>query len=280
MSRKRVLPAEESFARHSLRIVRALKTGELDPLGYLILKFLVDEIEPPGSGGEAIHKLKELEELLDWPRSGEWLRQKLHALRASGWIDFDEPRRVRDAAWIFRLTGAAIDGKSSPLPSDLQLRTPSELEVTSNNAQGEEPLNPQPESGSQPLEPPTAEIPREEKRREERTRSEEKLDHVVVKTTAADPERGFTDRLIAKVEAHGRRRRRSGPGPGDEGFGDFIRGAYRSGLINRAEWLDRVALHGFLLRSGPPDEPGVLGAFQSFDAGLGEWAEDDRRGTV
>jgi hypothetical protein len=193
MSRKRLTPAEESFARHSLRIVRALKTGELDPLGYLILKLLVDEIEAPGSGGEAIHKLKELEELLDWPRSGEWLRKKLHTLREAGWIDFDEPRAVREVAWIFRLRRAAIDGETDRPPTDLQLGTPSELEVTSNSPHVERGASPQPERVSRPYRPPIAsplEKRRDKPKSQKQTLDEEKLDQVEGEATsrATEPE--------------------------------------------------------------------------------------------
>jgi hypothetical protein len=191
MSRKRLTPAEESFARHSLRIFRALKTGELDPLGYLILKLLVDEIEAPGSGGDAIHKLKELEELLDWPHSSEWLRKKLHTLQDGGWIDFDEPRAVREAAWIFRLRRAAIDGETDRPPTDLQLGTPSELEVTSNSAHIERRASPQPERVSRPYQPPTGsplEKRRDKPKSQRQTLSEEKLDHVEGEATPRTPE--------------------------------------------------------------------------------------------
>lgn len=113
VSRERLARAESDlFSRHPLRIIRALKTGELDPHGYLLLKFLVDEIGAPGRSGETIVTLEELARLIGWPHSLEWLRQKLHWLRDAGWIDFDEPRRTRHAAWTFRLKGAAIDGET------------------------------------------------------------------------------------------------------------------------------------------------------------------------
>jgi hypothetical protein len=179
MSRKRLTPAEESFARHSLRIVRALKTGEIDPLDYLILKFLVDEIEAPGRNGETIVTLEELARLIGWPHTAEWLRQKLHALQATGWIDFDEPRRARNAAWTFRLRRAAIDGETDRPPTDLQLGTPSELEVTSNSPHLERSANPQPEGVSRPYRPPTAsplEKRRDKPKSKRQTLNEEKLD--------------------------------------------------------------------------------------------------------
>jgi hypothetical protein len=137
VTRKKLPRAEHDlYARHPLRIIRALKTGEIDPLEYLILKFLVDEIEPPGRDGEAVYTLEEFGRLIGWPRSHEWLRQKLHALRDAGWIDFDEPRPGPNAAWIFRLMRAAIDGEGAESPTSLQLQTPSELEINSNRGSG------------------------------------------------------------------------------------------------------------------------------------------------
>lgn len=167
MSRERLARAESDlFSRHPLRIIRALKTGELDPHGYLLLKFLVDEIGAPGRSGETIVTLEELARLIGWPHSLEWLRQKLHWLRDAGWIDFDEPRRTRHAAWTFRLKGAAIDGETQEPPTVLQLQTPSQLEVTSNSSPDEISAIPQPERVSETSEPPTASVPRES--REER----------------------------------------------------------------------------------------------------------------
>lgn len=250
MTREKLPRAKEDlFARHALRIVRALKTGELDPLGYLILKFLVDEIEAPGRGAEAIYTLEELGRLIGWPRSDEWLRQKLHALRDSRWIDFDEPRPGPNAAWIFRLKRAAIDGEGAESPTNLQLRTPSELEINSNSAETEKPSNMQPERVSEPIESPTGPS-LEQSRAESETktiRSEEKLDHAEGKTTATDP--AVTDRLIAKVKAPDRNASRAvveqaGDGPlvwsgeqrdGEQGLVEDCHALVDAGL---AEWTD------------------------------------------
>jgi hypothetical protein len=217
VTRKKLPRAEKDlFARHPLRIIRALKTGEIDPLGYLILKFLVDEIEAPGRGGEAIYTLEELGRLIGWPRTVEWLRKKLHALRDARWIDFDEPRPAPKAAWTFRLGRAAIDGEMYESPTLLQLETPSELEVTSNNAQAEDPSSPQPESVSEESEPPSGsslEQSRAKTEIENRCSEETKLDHVLGKTTAGEPdpflavyerlegEQGLLDDLQALVDA-------------------------------------------------------------------------------
>jgi hypothetical protein len=191
MTRKKLPLAENDlYARHPLRIIRALKTGELEPLGYLILKFLVDEIEAPGRGAEAIYTLEELGRLIGWSRSDEWLRQKLHALKDAHWIDFDEPRSGPNAAWIFRLKRAAIDGEGTGSPTNLQLQTPSELEINSNSAETEAPSNLQPEGVSDPIESPTR--PSLEKSRAESeienlcSKEEAKLDRVG-KTTSEEP---------------------------------------------------------------------------------------------
>jgi hypothetical protein len=245
---------EDLYARHALRIVRALKTGELDPLGYLILKFLVDEIEAPGRSGETIITLEELARLIGWPHSAEWLRQKLHALQDAGWIDFDEPRRARNAAWTFRLVRAAIDGQTHEPPTVLQLETPSELEVTSNSAQAEDPSSPQPESVSEESEPPSdssLEQSRAKTEIENRCSEETKIDHVVRKTTAAEP-----DPFLAAYE----RLERNGAGP-----------------PVRVEQAD----DGSLVWTGEPQdgEQGLLNDLQALvDAGLGEWIEHDAQG--
>jgi hypothetical protein len=234
---------EDLYARHALRIVRALKTGELDPLGYLILKFLVDEIEAPGRSGETIITLEELARLIGWPHTAEWLRQKLHALQEAGWIDFDEPRRARNAAWTFRLGRAAIDGEGYEPPRVLQLGTPSELEVTSNSPHDEHSAIPQPASVSEESQPPTA-SPLEQSRAKteiENRRSEEtKLDDVLGKTTVAETDPAITDRLIALAKGE------------------------------RPEIFPDAPLEG---------EAGVLADLQALvDAGLGEWREDDAEG--
>ena len=253
MSRKR-LPRgrEDLFSRHPLRIVRALKTGELDPPDYLILKFLVDEIEAPGREGEAIYTLEELARLIGWPHTLEWLRQKLHGLRDAGWIDFDEPRAVRNAAWAFRLRRAAIDGQGPEPPTDLQLETPSELEVTSNPPDEQDSAIRRPVSTLGEPEPPTGVTPEQSgaETETENLCSEGSKENDVGKTTAAPTDPAITDRLIALV---------------------------------RGEPPVRVepAEDGSLDWSAEPVEceHGVLADVQALvDAGLAEWIEDDAEG--
>jgi hypothetical protein len=203
VSRKKLPRAENDlFARHPLRIIRALTTGEIDPLGYLVLKFLVDEIEAPGRGGEAIYTLEELGRLIGWSHTVEWLRKKLHALRDAGWIDFDEPRPAPKAAWTFRLGRAAIDGETYEPPTLLQPEPPSELEVTSNRAEDEEAATAQPNSAFEPRKPPTLDFPEQSRAKSEienRGSEEPEQGDVLGKTTAGETDPAITDRLIALV---------------------------------------------------------------------------------
>jgi hypothetical protein len=209
VSRGRLPRAEKDlYSRHPLRIVRALKTGELDPHGYLAIKFLVDEIEAPGRSRETIVTLEELARLIGWPHSLEWLRKKLHGLRDAGWIDFDEPRRARNAAWTFRLKGAAIDGEIHEPPTVLQLQTASELEVTSNYVLEETPAVPLSERVSKSYTPPTASPPRAEQRRAEikTVASEENKEHLVGKTRPGDlrlGDDGYPELVLADAVLNG-----------------------------------------------------------------------------
>lgn len=218
VSRKKLRRAEiDLYARHPLRIIRALKTGDLDPHGYLILKFVVDEIEAPGRGGEAIYTLEEFARLIGWPHTLEWLRKKLHALRNAGWIDFEEPRPGPQASWIFRLEQAAIDGGKGEFPTDLQLSTPSELETVPNSSHDGETATRVPERVPGPSEFPTAEPSRAEQSVEKRnplSEGSKEEDHVLGKTTAADEngvdgERLLSEETLAKMDAELRQRARA-----------------------------------------------------------------------
>jgi hypothetical protein len=187
------LPRAENdlYSRHSQRIPRALQVGELDFYSYAVLSFLVDTIALPGRNGEAIFTLEAFSEALEWPLGTESQRQKLHELRRQRWIEFESPRRGRGASWIFRLSGAAIDGERDEVPTNFQPEPPSPLEINSNRRREVEAAKPQADSVSDPSEFPNAQTPREEKRREE-IFSEGNYDHGVGKTTDADErERAF-----------------------------------------------------------------------------------------
>jgi hypothetical protein len=165
VSRQRLPRAENDlYSRHSQRIARALQVGELDYHGYAILSFLVDVIDLPGRDGEAVFTLSGLAEALGWPLGNEWLRQTLHELRRQRWIDFDEPRRGPRAAWIFRLSGAALDAERNESPTDFQPETPAELETNSKRHLETEAANPQPDSFSDALVFPNPRAPRAEQR--------------------------------------------------------------------------------------------------------------------
>jgi hypothetical protein len=234
MSRERLPRAEDDlWSRHPERIVKALQTGELDYHEYAVLSFLVDLIAIPGRNGEAIFTLGRLDEALGWPLGNEWLRQKLQDLRRKGWIDYAEPRRGPGAAWVFRLSGGAIDAKrdESPgeFPTSFQLERPSELETNSNSPRVSQAANPQPDSVSEAHEFPTAQSLRAEQSKAEAL-SEGNYDQDVGKTTAGASE-------PTSVE-----RRPTVPTFGD-GFIDFIDAAYRNGHITAVEALKRKSIH-------------------------------------
>lgn len=251
MSRKNLPRAEDDlYARHPVRIVRALRTGELDPHGYLILKLFVDELEAPGShNGEAIYTLEELGRLIGWPLTLERLRQKLHELRRDRWIMFPDLQPGQRRPWIFCLDRAAIDGD---LQATSKSPPPLDLEVTSNSAHAEEAANPQPERPSEEIRPPTASVPRAERSgaETENLSSKGRKEKDVGKTTAAATDPAITDRLIALVR---------GEPPVQ------VEQAHDGSLAWSAEPVD--------------GEQGVLADVQALvDAGLAEWVEDDAEG--
>lgn len=198
MSRRRLPRAEQDlYSRHSVRIIRALKAGDLDHLDYLLLKFLVDEIEVPGSNLEAIYTLRNLAAVLDWPKSEEWLRHKAVELERQGWITA-ERRRGPQAPWIFRLTGAAIDGERDESPTNFQVGNPPDLETNSKREHSPPPAKPLLDGVSKASEFPTDESPRAEQSREEKKPlSYGKQDHALGKTTTAEVEPAdATDRML------------------------------------------------------------------------------------
>jgi hypothetical protein len=185
VSRQRLPRAEKDlYSRHSQRIVRARQVGELDFYAYAVLSFFVDLIDLPGRDGEVIFTLEALTGALEWPLATESLRQKLHGLRRQGWIEFESPRRGPGAAWIFRLSGAAIDAEREEFPISFQPETPSQLEINSNHKRPGQVSSPQPDSVSGPLEFPNDPSPRAEQSRAEALSEEWNDDHVVGKTTA------------------------------------------------------------------------------------------------
>jgi hypothetical protein len=160
---------------------QALRVGELDYHGYAVLSFLVDVIDLPGHGSEAIYTLEGLAAELGWPHTTRWLGNKLHELRREGWIDFDGPRRGPEAPWVFRLSGAAIDAERDEFRMSFEAETPSQFEIDSNRRPAEQAVNPHPDGVSDAPELRSAEARRAE---QSETFSEEKLDHVLGETTA------------------------------------------------------------------------------------------------
>jgi hypothetical protein len=197
------LPRAENdlFSRHPQRIVRALQVGDLDFHSYGVLSFFVNTIALPGRDNEAIFTLAALAEALQWPYSPQWLREKLKVLRRQGWIEFEQPRRGPAAAYVFRLSGAAIDAKQNEFATNFKLEHPSQFETNSNSPRVSQAANPLPHRFSVPPEFQSGEVPREEKRGEE-IFSEGNYDHDVGKTTAAgERERAFLADCQTLVDA-------------------------------------------------------------------------------
>jgi hypothetical protein len=260
VSREKLPRAEKDlYSRHSERIVRALELRQLDFLSYGVLSFLVDKIAAPGRNGEALYMLKELARALGWPFEIEALRRRLHGLRDAGWITFENPRRGPEAPWIFRLSGAEVDGeRDESLVSFHQsflAGRPVREETVSAQAERVEAANPQSEEGSEPSEFPRrarAEQSRAESETENRCSEETKLDHVGDKTTATDPR--VTYRLLAKVDGTEHQREEAPPVQIEHGD--------NGSLVWNGE-----ALKG---------EAGVLADCDALvNAGLGEWIESD-----
>jgi hypothetical protein len=242
---------KDYYSRHPFRVVEAFERAELDLYRYTLVKFLTDKIDS-GRTGDVTYTLTGLVEALDWPLTVEALRQKLHQLKEQDWIDFDEVTRGQRSPWVFRLGRAAIDGESgvtSPRPpTDLQLGTPSDLEVSSNLRKSEQVENPQPERDPGQAQPPTNGSPRAEQSRaelseEERTFSEEGYDHAL------------------------------GKGTGDELSGDGFLEVLQS--LNGEPPVQLAADdEGELYWSSPPreGEAGVMADCQALvDAGLARW---------
>ena len=179
MNRERVSRAQHDlFTRHSTRIVRALERGDLDFYSYALVAFFVDKLERPGSDDDVSYTLDQLSQAIGWPRTREWLRDRLHHLRDLGWIDFDDIVPGQQRPWVFRLSGAAIDGEecmrnalsstSPPTgpPSNLQAREATDLEVTSNRASAAVPRNRLADGGSEPMRPPSGRSAEKRGRRE------------------------------------------------------------------------------------------------------------------
>jgi hypothetical protein len=248
------------YARHTERIARALELRQLDFLSYGVLSLLVDKINLPGRNGEVLYTLEELARALSWPYKPEALRRRLHGMKDAKWIEFEKPRRG-PAPWIFRLSGAAVDGERdeslvsfdpSFLP-DTALRE----ETISAQAQDKETENPQAKRVSEPSEfPPRARVEqsRAETEIENRCSEETKLDHVVGKPTADD------EPLCEREPAFPELLDRLEPNPHPAGPGSDAPSQI---------WPD------------PPleGEAGVLADLQALvDAGLGEWIDDDEGG--
>jgi hypothetical protein len=210
------------------------------------------------SGGVAPIELSTVARLCDV--STETIRRALHDLREWGWLDF-QAGDGGDPAWRLWLTGLSIESGSPRPLHDLSTETPPPTwRALSTDASDLTGANPRDERESAPSASPQRDRSKSPKRDETRPqetktknpRSEEKLDHVVVETTATDP--GVTDRLVAKIERPEQQRNEAAPVDVEQaGDGSIV-------------W-SREAQEG---------EAGVLADCDALvNAGLGEWIEDD-----
>jgi DNA-binding MarR family transcriptional regulator len=239
---------------------QALKDGRLRAFDYALGCHLACESyrDLNSNRGIVTAYVSALADVFEVDRST--IRRALRRLRAAGWIDFPEPDERQRAPWPITLTGLAREAqrKGTAAPSAaLQLRhvpqrTAAEVELREDAESLRER-----DYAASPLRPSRARA-NETKRNEENLLGEEKLDHAQSKTTATDPDRGVTDRLLAQMAELDRRQRDEGPPVHVEQADD-----------------------GSLVWCGDPQagEQGLLDDLQALvDAGLGEWRENDDGG--
>ena len=243
------------------RFIEAEMRGDLSDRQAKLCRFVVRH----ASQDRACLTLEQIATGMRWTRSSDTLLRELKSLRPL-WLDFDS-RPGQRGPYTFLLTGLAViretDGEPQP-PHDLRKDPPISAEVelphaevpgaASNHSQSRE---------SPPQKPPqTTEAPSSltsSEGSELKAASEEKLDHVVGKTTAAEPEPEFPE-LLNRLE----------PSP-------FHPDAERNG--GSPLRVERNA-DGSLEWSAEPreGEARVLADAQALvDAGLAEWSEDDEQ---
>lgn len=116
------------------------------------------------------------------------IRRALRRLKAAGWIDFPEPDERQRAPWQITLAGLAREaqtkGTAAPSAAPQLRHVPQTTAAEVEPGEDAESLRKR-DSAATPLRPSRARE-NETKRNEENLLGEEKLDHVVGKTTAGD----------------------------------------------------------------------------------------------
>jgi hypothetical protein len=161
------------FARISHRIYAAHRAGDLSTPAFLALVLIIGEIDRDRRADSLEFTLRAFMDNCHWPWGRELLRVALHALKAGGWIDFDEPKQGSPKPWRIRLSGAAIDGHvdddrgfsdptSTGLPTDLPETSHFDGGVsgrsTFNGERSEEPGSPLAERASASNRPPSLQV--------------------------------------------------------------------------------------------------------------------------
>lgn len=204
----------DHFAAIPLRFIRAHDAGELDAkhvlVGALVAARCYD-VRNTADGVAGI-RLAWLAELCEF--SEETVRTKLRELEERGWIGFDAPRPGQRVGWRIWLEGLAVaERDADPPPAEFQADGSSVGSSSSRASEPERAVTPHGATERTSRRAPDAELEQGDKRdetrrleaKEENPRSEEKLDHVVDKTTAAESDRS-TYRLI-ELATSGRARR-------------------------------------------------------------------------
>jgi DNA-binding MarR family transcriptional regulator len=180
------------------------------------------------------------------------IRRALRRLKSAGWIEFPEPDERQRTPWQISLTGLAreVQTKETATPTATpHLRHESQSSATGVEIrEGAEPL-PERDSAASRLRPSRGR--ENETKRNERLLSEEKLDHVLGKTTAAEPD-DTTDRMLAVIAAldddgprvsveqaaDGSLEWHGEPREGEQGFLEDCQALVDAGL---ASWIERPA---------------------------------------
>jgi DNA-binding MarR family transcriptional regulator len=183
-----------------LEFDQAFKSGEIEPLAYQVGCHLSAESYRAQNtdDGLVIAYVSALAQI--HKTSPSTIRRTLRSLREGRWIDFPEPEERQRRPWLITLTGLAREpqAKSTASPTASEKPPPvTQLSASQlGSAAASMPL-PERDRGASRLRPSRARE-NETKLNEEKTLSEERLDHVVGETSAVGD--NGTDRLLGEEE--------------------------------------------------------------------------------
>jgi len=183
--------ALEPFTMLPNRLIDAEMRGDLTDRQAKLCRFIVRHASQ--ETGRACLTLGQIASGVRWQWGDDTLRRELKSLRPL-WFDFDS-RPGQRGPYTFLLTGLALireaDGEAQP-PHDLRTNPPIPAEVELPHAEVLEAASNHSQSREQPpQEPPQTAVAPSSLTSSERSKanagSEEKLDHVVGKTTDDEP---------------------------------------------------------------------------------------------